>query len=178
MLDSLISALGSLGASLIGGSISSAGANAANNATMAFNERMQKQSQDYNTQMYERQLADSRETYEKYQSPQALAKAYASIGLNPAAVLGNIGGGGAPSVPSAHGSSPTSIGSLQNAGAPFADVLPTAVDAVSKLVDSGVKSSKLAPEIAYIMEQIHGSQLSNTYQKLVNFIYGKHGEKK
>lgn len=178
MLNSLISALGSLGASLIGSSISSAGANEVNNATMAFNARMQKEAQAYNTQMYERQLADSRETYEKYQSPQALVKAYESIGLNPAAVLGNLGNGGSPSVPSASGSPTASVGSLQNAGAPFADVLPTAVDAVSKLVDSGVKSSRLAPEIAYIMEQIHGSQLANSYQKLVNFVYGKYGEKK
>lgn len=125
---------------LAGSAISSAGAKSTNQAALGFNEWSQKDAQAYNTQMYERQLADQESMYNKYQSPQAIAKQLRSAGINPSAVFGSGKGmtSGLPSVPAAASSPALSAPSLVNPYESYGNTLSQVSDSISKLSQSKV----------------------------------------
>lgn len=128
-----ISAFGNLA----GAAVSGAGAASLNEATMNFNREEAAKARQFQKDMYQQQLNDQQILYEKYQSPEALARQFGKAGVNPSAVLGTGKGGfsGAlPSVPSAPSGSAASISGLSNPMEYFAQALKgTTGDAVSVL---------------------------------------------
>ena len=126
-----ISAFGNLA----GSALSSYGANQANEALMAFNSAEAQKNRQFQKDMYNQQLADQELMYNKYQSPEAIAKQLKNIGVNPAKVLGSGQGfGSVPSVPSVSSGSQASVGSLDNPMAAYGQALKsTTSDAVSVL---------------------------------------------
>lgn len=149
-----------------------------NQQAMSFSEEMMKKQNQFNKSMYEQQLKDSRETYEKYQSPKALVSGIKDIGINPAAVLGSLGAGGSPSVPSAPQSASSGIPSLINPGIGFGNMISDVSQSVGTLVDAAQKDARLKPEIENLLADTHGKQLLNDYQNLININYEKYGDKK
>lgn len=175
----VISPAAGLVGTLGGAAISSAGAQAANEQMMDFNMRMAKMQNQFNYDLYKEQLKDQKEMYEQYMSPKALAKEYSQLGLNPAQIYGSgVPNSSIPSLPSAAGASGSGVGSLYNTGAPFADVVPATAQVVSQLIDADAQGRKTQTEVSLLMEQLHGQELANNYQKMMNFLQDKYGDDK
>lgn len=128
-----ISAVGSVA----GAGISAAGASSLNEDTMDFNREEAEKARQFQREMYGQQLSDQQMMFDKNLSPQALARQYGKIGVNPSAVFGSGKSGfsgSLPSIPSVPSGSAAAISGLQNPMEYFADALKgTTGDAVSVL---------------------------------------------
>lgn len=190
LMAGLVSAIGGITAA----SISSSGAQATNAQQIGATKELQEDAQQYNTEMYNRQVADARQNYaqqrddqqnfyKQYQSPQAIASQLQKIGINPSAVFGaGKGLQGMPTVPSiASPSAPTSplgsIGSLMNPMASYGAVIPQMADSVSKLSSAGLDSAKtketrdtLRYRIEQMIAETGNTKMLTEYQSLQNDI--------
>ena len=162
------------GTGLLSGGLGAVSASSNNRAALAFNKWSQLQAQQYNTQMYERQLADQEALYTKYQSPQAIAEQLAKAGINPSALAAKSGfnGGSMPSVPSAGSASPLSAPALENSGAYIGQGIEQMSRVVSNLADSQMKQRQTTK----ILAEIKGQEIANAQADFSNYLMQKYGE--
>lgn len=123
--------------------------------------------------------------WEATQSPQALASAGAKIGINPASMLGSMGGSvpqispiSSPSTPIASGGSPAMVGyNQQDPFLQFAEV----IQSLSELGRDGVESFNTLKQLPSIL----GNRIADTsvkqamsdYQEMANVVYEYFGSK-
>lgn len=162
------------GTGLLSGGIGALSASSNNRAALAFNKWSQLQAQQYNTQMYERQLADQEALYNKYQSPQAIAEQLAKAGINPSALAAKSGfnGGSIPSVPSAGSSPALSSPTLDNVGAYIGQGIEQMSRVVSNLADSQLKQR----QVTKVLAEIKGQEKANAAADFQNYLMEKYGE--
>ena len=153
---SAIIAIAAVAASAVGTTAAAISANKTN-------QRSIEAAEEAATTAYERQ----NEQYEQYMSPSAKAKEYASIGINPAAALTEIGSGSVGSVPQA------TIPNLQNPLQDFSQLADQASRAASQISDSRVKNT----QVGHVLAQTYGEQVSNHYQELQNGLLEKYGDR-
>lgn len=166
------SILGATG--LMSGFLGSASASSNNRAALAFNKWSQLQAQDYNTKMYERQLEDQESMYNKYQSPQAIAKQLQEAGINPSALAGGHGfsGGSMSSVPSAGSSPALSAPALENAGVPIGNAIEQMSRVINNMADNDLKRQ----QVTKVLSEIKGQELANAHADFDNYLLSKYGE--
>lgn len=173
-----------LGASgLASGFLSSQSAKSNNQASLGFSKWSQLQAQEYNRQMYEKQLYDQKKMYEQYQSPQAIARQLAQAGLNPSAMSGSIGSPSIPSVPSGGSSSPVSAPHLENQGLALGQGIESIAKAASSFAGANVQDAQaketrtlLQDKLNQLVLQNNGQELYNAKQDWDNYIAQKFGE--
>lgn len=168
-----ISALGNLG----GAAISASGANSANADMMAFNRKEAAKNRAFQKEMYQQQLSDQEMMYNKYQSPEAIARQLQSIGVNAAGVFGSGKSGfsgSLPSVPSVPSGSQASVGSLTNPMADYAQALKgstsDAVSVLNAMTDKQLKDKqglKILAEKANLQTQNEILQWQNMINQTV-----------
>lgn len=140
-----VSALGNIA----GSAISANGAQGANSQAMAFNAQQAQLNREWQEKMYKQQLGDQEAMYNKYQSPEAIAKALQKIGVNAAGAFsgGNSGfSGSLPSVPGVPSGSQAAIGSLENPYASYSQaakgVAGDAVNVLNAITDKKLKDAQ------------------------------------
>lgn len=173
-----------LGASgLASGLLSSQAAKSNNAASLGFSKWSQLQAQEYNRQMYEKQLYDQKKMYEQYQSPQAIAQQLAQAGLNPSAMSGSIGSPSMPSVPSGGSSSSVSAPHLENEGLALGQGIESIAKAASSFAGANAQDAQaketrtlLQDKLNQLVLQNNGQELYNAKQDWDNYIAQKFGE--
>lgn len=179
-------ALIGLGAAGLGsGLLSSSSARSNNKESIAFSRWSQLESQRYNQEMYEKQLADQERLYNTYQSPQAIAQALAQVGVNPASALSQISGRSMPSVPSASGSSPVGAPHLENEGLALGQGIQQMAGAVNAIAGAKMQDARAKETRDMLQHKINGmlitqglEQAQKDYQGLMNTLTEKYGDKK
>lgn len=209
-------------ASLAGSAISSATSSKNNQRSLQFSEAENEKSRQWQEAMYNQSVIDARQDaqqqqnwtqsnmslqsglqrqmmdyiYSRYQSPEAQAKAFRAIGINPAAALSNLQSGmsapslgGAPAGASSRGGSSPSVSMmspphLENEGAPFQMMVPQIASAVESLANANVNNQQqknLAETLPHIINKMvaetDGAKLANSYQEMINKNYEIFGEK-
>lgn len=155
------------GTGLLGGLYSAKVAQENNEDQIDFAHWSQQNSQEFNAAMYDKAVKDQREMYEKYQSPQAIAKSLRAAGLNPSAMNG-IQGGSIPSVPSTPHSSPVGTPQLQNEGSAFAQSLQSIGSAFSSLASAELQDAQTNESRSLLNEKLNQLILQNNGQQLMN----------
>ena len=179
-------ALIGLGAAGLGsGLLSSASARSNNKDSIAFSRWSQLESQRYNQEMYEKQLADQERLYNTYQSPQAIAQALSEIGVNPASALSQVSGKGMPSVPSVSGSSPVGAPHLENEGLALGQGIQQMAGAVNAIAGAKMQDAQAKETRDMLQHKINGmlitqglEQAQKDYQGLMNTLTEKYGDQK
>lgn len=162
-------ALIGLGAAGLGsGLLSSSSARSNNKESIAFSKWSQLESQRYNQEMYEKQLADQERLYNSYQSPQAIAQALSEIGVNPSSALTQLGGKGMPSVPSASGSSPVGAPHLENEGLALGQGIQSVAGALNSVANAKAQSAQAKETQTLLQEKLNQLILQNNGQELYN----------
>lgn len=184
---------GLIGASILGGTglmsgiLGSSSASSNNARMLEYNRWAQKDAQAYNTQMYERQLADQESMYNKYQSPQAIAQQLKAAGINPSALAAGQGfsGGSMPSVPAAGSSPVSSAPTLQNTGTPIGEGLQAAAGAIANLSQANESNAsaqatigKLSHEVNLMLAKQGETEVLTRQINLQNDLTQKYGDKK
>lgn len=175
-----------LGASgLASGILSSQSAKSNNQASLGFSKWSQLQAQEYNRQMYEKQLYDQKKMYEQYQSPQAIAQQLAKAGLNPSAMSGSIGSPSIPSVPSGGSSSPVSAPHLENQGLALGQGIESIAKAASSFAGANAQDAQANETRSMLQHKINSMLISQglqqsqkDYQDAMNFLTEKYGDQK
>lgn len=166
---------GILGATGLASGLLGSSSAASNNARMIeYNKWAQKDAQAYNTQMYERQLADQESMYNKYQSPQAIAQQLKEVGINPSALAAGHGfsGGSMPSVPSVGSSPVTSAPQLENTGA----IIGSSIEQMSRVISNMADNDLKQKQINKVLADIKGQELANAHAEFDNYLFTTYGE--
>lgn len=217
-----IIAAASATASIAGSAISSSASSRNNQRSLQFSEAENEKSRQWQEAMYNQSVIDARQDaqqqqnwtqsnmslqsglqrqmmdyiYSRYQSPEAQAKAFRSIGINPAAALANIQSGmsapslgGAPAGASSRGGSSPSVSMmspphLENPGEPFQMMVPQIASAVEALANANVSNqqqknlAETLPRLIHKMvAETDGVKLANSYQEMINKNYEIFGQK-
>lgn len=164
--------------SVVGSAISAAGASDLNEDTMDFNRVEAEKARQFQKEMYNQQLLDQQNSYEKYLSPEALARQYGKLGVNPSSVFGSGKSGfsgSLPSVPSAPSGSAASVSGLHNPLEYFADSLKgstsDAVSVLNAITDKNLKDKQALKVLAETAnEKVQNSILR--WQNMINQTVG------
>lgn len=159
--------IGTAGA-VAGSAISSKGAQSVNEDVMSFNAEQADKARSYQTMMYERQKLDQENFYKQYQSPEAISKSLAGLGVNPSSVFssGQSIGGSASSMPSVPSGAQASIGSLLNPLAPYAEGLQGVTGQAAQML-SAMSDSKLKDaQTVHVLKQAYGQEFTNQLLKI------------
>lgn len=139
-----------------------------------YSQKMNEYNQKMAREMLERETALNRETYELYQSPEALARQYLAAGINPALAMQN---GGAGSVASSSQQSPAGTADMSSIGAE-ASMYGSSLSARSSIFGSSANfiSSLLEQNIQRqgMKADVDKKQAEAEYQNIENkFAYAK-----
>lgn len=175
-----------LAASAVSSIAGSVMASQTNAEMMQTNKDMQADAQKWNEKMYVQQMQDQEDMYNKYQSPQAIAKQLREAGLNPSALAsGGLSGGSMPSVPSVGSSPALSSPSLSNPAAPLQQGINDMASSISQLssaenqtAEAEKTRSMLAGQLESLMLQNKQMDLHNHWQEFQNYLQQNFGEDK
>lgn len=201
--SAILALVGAAAMSGVSAAAQSSIASSTNDKQIGANKELQEDAQEYNTQMYNQQVADQRENFnlenaeydrrvkqqnqlqrdmmkyvfEKYSSPAAQAKALEQAGINPAVLYaqGQSPFGGMPSgdvsapagssiaSPSAPTSPIASVGTLQNEGAGFSNMISEFGSAITAVSQSSLQDAQKEEINTMLEEKLRGMILENDW---------------
>lgn len=201
--SAILALVGAAAISGVSAAAQSSIASSTNDKQIGANKELQEDAQEYNTEMYNKQVADQRENFnlenaeydrrvkqqnelqrdmmkyvfEKYSSPTAQARALEQAGINPAALYaqGQSPFGGMPSgdvsapasgsiaSPSAPTSPVASVGTLQNEGAGFSNMISEFGSAITAVSQSSLQDAQKAEINTLLEEKLRGMILENDW---------------
>lgn len=158
------------GSSLLSGMMSAGSARANNQQALDFQRWSQLEAQQFQQQMYSQQRNDQEDFFKKYQSPAAIAKALAQLGMNPANVMG--GGSGISAAPASmpSGVSSPALGAppLENEGLALSQSIQAIGSSMASIVQASQNAEQSEEAVQTFSARVDRLLLENYGKKVAN----------